>query len=692
MTTTLISYTNLCKSSLLIVVLFAVTACQNTEEAQSENTESLYATWIKPIPFNEVELNDEFWKPRMKTQLETLVPFALDKTIPAQSALKKAGDFLAGLKTELPKPHRYQSSDLYKVMEGAAYLLKEYDSPVIERRMDSIINIIGRAQKEDGYLYVPHITRMSAHHDHWGGGGMGDLPYSFVLHSHELYNMGHMYEGAMAYYQATGKDSWLKIAEKNAQHINRVFFEGDPNYNHGQPVNQAPGHQEIELALTKMYRLTGNETYLDMAKKFLDIRAKTYQPEGEGVMSPSYAQQHLPVGEQYKAVGHAVRAGYQYSAMAEVDALTNNNLFERALDSLWHDLVDKKFSITGGLGAVRGIEGFGPAYVLPNKEAYNETCAAVANVFFNYRMFLMTGDAKYIDVAEVSLMNNALAGVNMDGNRFFYVNPLEADGSWGFNHNQTGRSPWFNTACCPSNIARLIPQVPGMMYAHNEREIFVNLYATNAVAIPFENSEVHIEQSSNYPFDGQILLKLFPEEDSKFVVKLRIPTWAQGKQFVPGDLYYYAKDYEDTYTIEINGERHLSSIKNGYVSLDRRWKSGDMIKLELPIATRFTKCHPLVESNQGRIAVTRGPLVYAAEEIDNKGPVQRYYMESLPSSQYIEESKVDQGILSNMVQMMIPAIDRNNQSRPSNLTLVPYFAWNNRGDGSMIVWIPVTSI
>jgi DUF1680 family protein len=316
--------------------------------------------------------------------------------------------------------------------------------------MDKIIDIIARAQKDDGYLYVPHITGASKDHEAWGGSGMGDRPYSWVIHSHELYNMGHMYEGAIAYYQATGKERWLKVAEKNAQHINKVFFEGDPNYNNGKPVNQAPGHQELELALTKLYRVTGNSLYLEMAKKFLDIRGKTFQPDGEGVNAPEYAQQHKPVTEQRKAVGHAVRATYMYSAMADAEALTGSGEYNPALQRIWNNIVDTKMSITGGLGAIHGIEGFGPEYVLPNKKAYNETCAAVGNVFFNFRMFLNTGDAKYMDVAEISLLNNSLAGVNIEGNRFFYVNPLEADGHTPFNHGRPGH---------PGLIPRVVPLI-----------------------------------------------------------------------------------------------------------------------------------------------------------------------------------------------------------------------------------------
>ncbi len=429
---------NKCFLNGIVLLLFSLMLFSCGESSFNNKVQDLEAKGgqLQAVLFNEVSLEDNFWKPRLRIQADTLVPFALDKTIPAVENLEKAANYLKGDTTDLPFPHRYISSDLYKVMEGASLSLMENPNAALEKRLDGIIDIIGEAQQEDGYLYVAHITGVSKNHDHWGGGGMGDKPYSFVLHSHELYNMGHMYEAAIAYYRSTGKDKWLKIAEKNAQHINKVFFEGDPNYNDGKPVNQAPGHQELELALVKLYYVTGKQLYLEMAKKFLDMRGRTFVPNGEGVMSKTYAQQHLPVEEQTTAVGHAVRAAYMYAAMADVGAITGSEKYDKALDGIWHNIVDTKMHITGGLGAVHGIEGFGGEYELPNEEAYNETCAAVGNVLFNHRLFLEHKDAKYMDVAEVALFNNSLAGMNLNGNRFFYVNPLESDGVSPFNQGK----------------------------------------------------------------------------------------------------------------------------------------------------------------------------------------------------------------------------------------------------------------
>ncbi len=668
-------------------ILLVLTFCSPVEKkgAADFSTEGYQ---LLPVPFHKVNLEDDFWLPRLKTQAETLVPFALDKTRPAVDNLEKTAKFLKGDTTDLPFPHRYISSDLYKVMEGAALLLMENPNPELEKRMDAIIDIIADAQKDDGYLYVAHITGVSKDHAHWGGAGMGDQPYSFVLHSHELYNMGHMYEAAIAYYQATGKDKWLKVAEKNARHINRVFFEGDPNYNNGEPVNQAPGHEGIELALVKLYRLTGNELYLDMAQKFLDIRGVTYIPEGEDYLSPTYAQQHKPVAEQEKAVGHAVRAAYLYSGMADVGAMSGTDAYTPALNKIWHNIVDTKMHITGGLGAQKGIEGFGPEYELPNKEAYNETCAAVGNVFFNHRMFLLHKDARYMDVAEVALYNNALAGVNLEGNKFFYVNPLEADGETPFNHGHAGRSPWFNTACCPSNIARLIPQVSGMMYAHTDEEIYVTLYASSTTTVPLSGGEIEVNQATGYPFEENIQLILNPEEDQNFSLKLRIPSWA-GQQFVPGELYHYVSDRPEQWSVKVNGEKTDLTLEKGFATIQRKWEPGDVVELNLPMPVRFNRCIDKVEANLGRRAITRGPLVYCAEEVDNEGKVQRFFVDEAPDEQEITVAVIDTGILKNIVSITLPAKIKDGANiQEKSLRLIPYYAWNNRGGGSMIVWLP----
>lgn len=643
---------------------------------------------LNPVSFDKVTLQDKFWSNRMKLQKEVLVPVAFDRTQEAVEDLRRTANFLKGTEGPLPTTSRFNTSDLYKVIEGAAYLLKMERDPELEKQIDDIAKIISEAQEDNGYLYPAHTTGSSAKAEQWGGAGMGDKPYSWVVHSHELYNVGHLYEAAVAYYQATGKKNLLDIAEKSAKHVNKVFFEGDTKYNNGKPVNQAPGHQEIELALVKLYRVTGNDLYLDMAKKFVDIRGVTYVPDGKGTMSPEYAQQHAPVRDQDEAVGHAVRAVYLYSGMSDVGSLTNDPTMNPALDKIWGNIVDTRMHITGGLGAVHGIEGFGPEYELPNKEAYDETCAAVGNVFFNHRMFLLEKDGKYMDVAEVALLNNVLAGVNLEGNKFFYVNPLESDG-------MVDRSHWFGTACCPTNLARLIPQISGLMYAYTDNEIYCSFYTGSAVNIPLKSGDVHLEQKTEYPFDENILLTVSPDKNNqKFTVKMRIPTWT-GSQFVPGKLYDYIDDNSKNWEVYINGNRIVNTafkkgealFEKGFLSINRKWKKGDKIELKLPMPVRYTHAREEVKADNERVAITRGPLVYCAEGIDNAEAANRFFIEQLTENPDMERATT--GLLAGIdfiKGISAKYLDAKGVVHNSALTLIPYYAWNNRGVSSMNIW------
>jgi len=638
---------------------------------------------LKPVPFNRVEMTSDFWRPRLETQRKTLVPFAFERTRPGVEHLQAARDVLAGKKAAGHRAHRFIDSDLYKVMEGAAYLLQLRDDPELERQIDDLADVIAGAQHGNGYLYPSHTTGAgSSRHM------MGDTPYTFIVHSHELYNVGHLYEAAIAYYRATGKKKLLNVAEKSARHINKVFFEGDPDYNDGRPIRQAPGHQEMELALVKLYRVTGQQLYLDMARKFLEIRGVTYVPDGEGVMSPTYAQQHAPVTRQNEAVGHAVRATYLYSAMADVGTLTGEPAYGQALDRIWGNITNTRMHITGGLGAVHGIEGFGPQYELPNADAFNETCAAVGNVLLNYRMFLLHKDAKYLDVAEVALLNNVLAAVNLEGNRFFYVNPLAADGKYPFNHGTAGRAPWFGTACCPSNMARLVPQVPGMTYAHDDKDLYITFFAESRTQVELNGTHVKVEQKTAYPNDGEISVVINPEKPAKFRLRLRIPTWSQ-ERFVPGDLYRYADSIARPIALTVNGQRINAAVDKGFLSIEREWRAGDRVVLNLPMPVRITECHPAVKANTQRIAFTRGPFVLCAEEVDNGGATQRFYFDRLPdtSDVGVDMTRIESG---SFIQAGVPAqaVTQSGDMRNMKLVLTPYYAWNNRGTGSMTVWFP----
>lgn len=629
---------------------------------------------IRQVPFNEVSITGGFWQQRMETELRTTVPFSLDHCDTAIERFEQCIAYLEGKSEVLPQPHRFISSDMYKVMEGAAYSLMLERNPEVEAKLDYMASLIAKAQRPDGYLYISHICGNPNPDE------MGDMPYSWVVHSHELYNMGHLYEAAVAYYQATGKTNLLDIAVKSAKHINKVFFEGDPAYNDGKPVNQAPGHEEIELALCKLYKVTGDRLYLDMAKKFLDIRGVTYRPEGEGVMSAEYAQQHAPVADQREVAGHAVRAGYLYTGMAQVDALTGRGDYTEALNAIWDNLVSTRMHITGGLGAVRAVEGFGAEYELPNKEAYDETCAAVANVFFNEGMFLASGDAKFLDVAELSIFNNALAGINLAGDRFFYVNPLEADGQWAFNHGDAGRAEWFGCACCPPNISRLILQTPGYMYAHTGDAIYLTLYGSSRTCISLDCGKVELNQSSDYPFSGEVSLDVNPEKAGRFSLRLRIPTWADGgNDFIPGGLYTFRNGSAEKVSIMVNGEEAVFTIRDGFAVIDRKWRAGDRVEMSIPMPIRYVAADERIEADRDATAVTVGPLVYCAEECDNAAKIQDLYIDAEAWADAVKDT-VSDGALKGIRTVTCPG--------SADIRMIPYYAWDNRGDGqSMMVWL-----
>ena len=672
------------KLQFLSLAALAFCACQNQKIEREVEP-------LTPMSFEKVTLEDDFWLPRLKIQKETLVPFSLEKTRFSVENLRRVGQYLKGEKVTKPfEGALFVASDLFKVMEGAAYLLILEKDEALEAQMDEIIDIIASAQAPDGYLYEHHILpeHLRNQGNYWG---TGHKPYSKVVYSHELYNMGHMYEGAVAYYQATGKRKWLDVAEKNAQHVNRVFFEGDAAYNDGKPIMQAPGHQEIELALVKMYRVTGNKLYAEMAKKFIDIRGTEQSKNGAGAPAAEYCQAHVPVREQREAVGHSVRATYLYSGMADVAAMCGDTTLMPALNDVWHDIVDRKMHINGGLGAVPGIEGFGPAYDLPNMNTYDETCAAVGNVFFNYRMFLASGEAKYVDVAEVALYNNVLAGVNLEGNKFFYVNVLEADGRRPFNHGTAGRAPWFGTACCPSNMARLIPQISGMTYSYSDDDIYTAFYAANSTVVPLEVGNVALKQTTDYPFDGKITIEVTPEQQgAEFTMWLRIPTWC-GEQFVPGELYSYADRHASKVVAKVNGKRVRAEMVDGYMPVQRVWSAGDKVELELPMPVRYSVADERVKADINRVCVTRGPLVYCAEQPDNEHKASMYILSDV--AQRGKVATFDDGVMVGIDNITLKAsalVDDGSEDMAvadATLKLIPYYAWNNRGDNmSMNVW------
>ncbi|HLO57209.1 MAG TPA: glycoside hydrolase family 127 protein [Bacteroidales bacterium] len=622
--------------SLLFAILFSVSltiGCNKEKQTAKKDYP------IIPVPFTSVQVNDQFWAPRLKINHEVTIPIALDqcyKTGRVNNFLFAARIRQGNFCTQFP----FDDSDIYKIIEGASYSLQTFPDSLLEARIDTLIYYIGKAQEPDGYLYT-NRTIDSTHLHPWAGKKRweGD-----PTGSHELYNLGHLYEAAVAHYQATGKRTLLDIAIKSADLLVKDFGPGKLAYE--------PGHQVVEMGLVKMYRVTGKKEYLDLAKYFLDIRGK----------GTEYSQDHIKVTEQTKAVGHAVRAMYMYSGMADVAAMTGDSSYVKALDKIWSDLISTKFYITGGIGAEAGHEGFGPAYELPNLTAYNETCASIGEVYWNSRMFLLKGESSYYDVLERVLYNGLISGISLSGDHFFYPNPLESDGKYE-------RSEWFGCACCPSNLCRFIPSVPGYVYAHTTDRIYVNLFIGSNAEIELDGNTVNIEQKTSYPWDGKVDFEISPEESEKLELALRIPGWARN-QPVPGNLYEFTSPDSSKIELTVNGSPVKYVIQKGYAIVARRWKTGDVLSLTLPMPVRYVRANSQVIADAGRVAIERGPLVYCAESAD-------YPDGKIPeiiSSQNMKPEFVP-GVLSGISEI-----------KTNEFTAIPYYAWANRGPQKMMVW------
>ena len=629
---------------------------------------------VKPVPFTDVHVDDVFWLPRMETNRSVTIPFALKKNEDTGRVnnFKKA----AGLMEGKYEGRRFNDTDVYKVMEGAAYSLSLDPDPELEKYLDSLIEIIAAAQEEDGYLYAARTVDPEN-----PAPGAGPGRWTRLRGSHELYNAGHMYEAAVAYYLATGKRTFLDVAVKNADLLVKEF---GPNKR-----RDFPGHQEIEIGLAKLFRVTGNKEYLKLAKFFLDERGYAHDGGLYPESSPfaiynqkKYMQDHKPVLEQNEAVGHAVRASYMYAGMADVAALTGNVEYVRAIDRIWENVVSKKMYLTGGIGARHTSEAFGDNYDLPNFTAYTETCAAVGNVMWNHRLFLLHGDARYIDVMERVLYNGLISGVSLSGDRFFYQNPLESKGKYE-------RSPWFEVACCPGNITRFIPSFPGYVYAQRNGILYVNLFVGDTAKIMVENNSVEIKQETRYPWEGVVKITIDPERSAEFTLNIRIPGWAQNLP-VPSDLYRYMRKRNGDVKLTVNGNPFTMDIERGYARIRRRWRRGDVVELDLPMPVRRVICNENVKDNRGKVALERGPLVYCAEWVDNGGGVLDLL---LPDSIELE-SKYQEDMLGGIVIIKgkVFELKKSDDGKftgriDRELIAIPYYAWAHRGEGEMAVWL-----
>lgn len=624
---------------------------------------------IKPVPFTDVKFTDKFWAPRLETNRSVTVPYDFKKCEETGRIdnFAKAGGLMPGKFEGI----RYNDSDVFKVIEGASYSLSLQPDSALEKYLDDLIVKIAAAQEDDGYLYTTRT--IDPQHP---ARNAGEARWSYLNHSHELYNVGHLYEAAVAFYQATGKRSLLDVAIKNANLIDSVFGPGKRH--------DPPGHQEIEIGLVKLYRATGEKRFLKLAKFFLDQRGykhgRTLYTE---YFNAEYTQDHKPVVQQNVAVGHAVRAGYMYSGMADVAALTGDKDYIKAIDKIWDNVVSKKLYITGGIGARSNGEAFGENYELPNRTAYNETCAAIANMMWNYRLFLLHGNSKYIDVLERTLYNGFLSGVGLSGKEFFYPNPLESFGT----HQ---RSPWFDCSCCPTNVVRFLPSLPGYVYARKDGQIYVNLFISGTAVLKTGETEIKLVQETNYPWDGKIKIQVDPQEEKEFALKIRIPGWALNKP-APGDLYKYFIEVNQPVELKVNGLELPLNIQNGYASIQRTWKSSDIVELDLPMTIRKVIAHKNVKEDAGKFSLERGPVVYCAEGIDNGGHVLNLQLDK--DSQMTAEFRGDllNGILilageatGNYVQKDGALVKKQRQ----NFLAIPYYAWAHRGESEMTVWFP----
>lgn len=629
-----------------------------------EEKEPGYA--LTPVPFFNVQIFDQFWSRRLETNRKVTVPHCLDqceKTGRIENfeiaARMKKGKF----KTQYP----FDDSDVFKALEAVGYVLGRFRDPELEKRADEIIAKIAAAQEPDGYLYTARTIDPLHPPVPW----MGPERWSNLYMSHELYNVGHLYEAAVAYYLATGKKNLLDVALKNAELLLSVFGPGKRR--------DVPGHQEVEIGLVKLYLLTGDKRYLDLAKFFLDERGR---PDGHKLYG-TYSQDHKPVVEQTEAVGHAVRAQYMYAAMADVAAYTGVAAYLKALDAIWNDVIKGKVYVTGGIGAAGGIEGFGPAYELPNATAYCETCASIAHILWNHRLFLHYGDARYIDALERTLYNAFLSGISLSGNLFFYPNPLESFG-------QHTRSPWFGCACCPPNVARLMPQIPGMIYTlGKDNSVYINLFAASSTDVFLAGTKVILRQETNFPWEGKVRIIVVPAKETSFTLKVRVPGWAQGRP-VPSDLYTYLNPEKIQISFKLNGRKISPRLDKGYAVFNRQWRMGDTLEIDFPMTVRRVLSHPAVKTNAGRVALERGPIVYCAEWPDNGGTVSNLVLEDQTPLTAEWRADLLGGLM--VIKGEVTALKQGEKEgeiirEKKTLVAIPYYAWAHRGPGEMMVWL-----
>lgn len=652
------------------LLTIALTAAVILPASAAKKQQPAHGYPINPVPFTAVKVTPgTFWGQRLEASRQVTIPLAFSKC-------EETGRYtnFSNAAQHLKDPSKvfkvgglsFDDTDPYKTIEGASYILQTYPDKKLVQYIDSVIDVIASAQESDGYLYTSRTQNPQEPHE-WAGDKRWSKEEDL---SHELYNLGHMVEGAIAHYQATGSRKFLDIAIRYADCVCR---EVGPNPGQACVV---PGHQIAEMALAKLYLVTGDKKYLDEAKFFLDYRGKT-------TIVHDYSQAHKPVIEQDEAVGHAVRAAYMYAGMADVAALTGDECYVKAIDAIWDNIVSKKLYITGGIGATSNGEAFGKNYELPNMSAYCETCAAIGNVYVNYRLFLLHGDSKYYDVLERTLYNGLISGVSLEGNGFFYPNPLESMG-------QHQRQAWFGCACCPSNICRFIPSLPGYIYAVKDKNVYVNLFLSNKSNLSVAGKKVALSQTTEYPWNGDIAVTVDQNAVGEFAMKIRIPGWVKN-QVVPSNLYYYTDGKRLGYSIKVNGQDAAASVtEDGYYTISRKWKKGDKVQIHFDMEPRTVRANGKVEADRGMVSIERGPLVYCAEHPDNTFDIMGALINQEP--QFALGKGEIAGTPIQTLTTSAQTLSFNKQGKletqDQTLTLIPYYAWCHRGSGKMRVWLP----
>jgi uncharacterized protein len=630
------------------------------------------------VDFTAVKLQDNFWSPRMEINRQSTIPHSFAKCEESgrvknfQMAAQHSGKFC----TRYP----FDDTDIFKTLEGASYSLSIHPDAVLDRYCDSMIAIVAKAQEPDGYLYTARSIDSVAGHS-WMGKNRWEKENEL---SHELYNSGHLFEAAAAHFLATKKRNLLDIALKNADLLDNDFGAGK--------LCVAPGHEVVEMGLVKLYRVTGKVKYLNLAKFFIEARGKKQYVKSSDIWTNgTYWQDHKAVIEQKEATGHAVRATYLYTGMADVAALTGEKPYIEAINTIWANAVGKKTYITGGIGAAGDGERFGNDYELPNESAYAETCASIGNAYWNYRMFLLNGDGKYMDMLERIIYNGFLAGVGLDGKSFFYTNPMETNIRDGKPTNESKRASWFECSCCPTNITRFLPSIQGYAYAHRQNDVYVNLFMGSNVSIQLDNKNtINLTQETNYPWEGAVKIIVNSFNKNDFSLRVRIPGFARNEAFAT-DLYAFQGLSLSQTIIKINGQTAAYSLDNGYAVLSRAWKKGDVVEVILPMELRRVVAHAQVKADAGKVALLRGPLVYCAEFPDNNNRTSNLIMPD--NATFTTEFQKD--LLGGVVVVKSKAFAVNVDASGTKINTeeqpfiaIPYYARCNRGEGEMRVWFP----